>query len=281
MAAARLRVVGAAVLFSTGGAAIKACGLTGWQVASFRSGIAAAALAAFFPGCWRLGDRRPLLAAVPYAATLLLFVLANKLTTAANVIFLQYAAPLYLAALEPLTLRERPSGRDLALMAPLGAGMLLCFLGAGGSAGGSAPALGNALAAVAGLTWAATLLGMRWMGRQEGERNLAVGAAFWGNVGACAAALPFAVPAAFRAADLASLLYLGVVQIGVSYALLTEAARRLSALEVSLLLLIEPVLNPIWAWALQGESPSGLSMAGGALILAATAARSLRDRARR
>ncbi|MBI4349089.1 MAG: DMT family transporter [Elusimicrobia bacterium] len=271
LAASRLRVLGAALLFSTGGVAIKACALTGWQVACLRSAVAAVALACFFPGAWRPGGPRPLIAGIPYAATLLLFVLANKLTTAANVIFLQYTAPLYLAALEPLLLKTPLKRSDLALMLPLAGGMALCFAGAGDSAEG-ASTLGDTLAALAGVTWAATLLGMRWTGRLDAGRNLAVTAALWGNVYAALAAAPFALPVAVTAADAGSIAYLGIVQIGVSYALLTEASRRLSALEVSLLLLIEPVLNPVWAWWLRNEQPSGLALAGGALILAATAA---------
>lgn len=198
-------------------------------------------------------------------------MLANKLTTAANVIFLQYTAPLYLAALEPALLGTPLKRADLALMLPLAAGMALCFAGAGGSGEGSST-FGNALAALAGVTWALTLLGLRWSGQDEGGRNLAVTAALWGNVYAALVAGPFAFPVAVDWADAGAIAYLGVVQIGVSYALLTEASRRLSALDVSLLLLIEPVLNPVWAWWLRHEQPTGLSLAGGALILAATAA---------
>ena len=109
----RYGVLAAALLFSTGGAAIKACSLTGWQVAGFRSGVAAVALWLLVPGARRQWNWRTLLAGIFYAATLILFVTANKLTTSANAIFLQSTAPLYLLLLGPLVLRE-PVRREIS-----------------------------------------------------------------------------------------------------------------------------------------------------------------------
>jgi drug/metabolite transporter (DMT)-like permease len=99
--AARLRLLLAAVLFSTGGAAIKAATLTGWQVASFRSGVAALAVWLLVPAARGRWSRRVLAVAAVYAATMVLFVVANKLTTAANTIFLQSTAPLYVLLAGP------------------------------------------------------------------------------------------------------------------------------------------------------------------------------------
>src|SRR5205085_4944172 len=95
----RLRILGAAALFSTGGAAIKACALTGWQVACFRSGIGALAILAMAPESRRGWTWRTPLVGLAYAATVVLFVVANKLTTSANTIYLQSTAPLYLLLL--------------------------------------------------------------------------------------------------------------------------------------------------------------------------------------
>ncbi len=91
----RLMVLAAAILFSTGGAAVKACSLSGWQVACFRSAVAAVAIFALIPAARRAWNVKTLLVAIAYAATMISFVLANKLTTAANAIFLQGSAPLY------------------------------------------------------------------------------------------------------------------------------------------------------------------------------------------
>ena len=108
-------VFAAALLFSTGGAAIKACSLSSWAVASFRSGIAAVVLWLLLPGARRGWTWRTILIGAVYAATLILFVLANKSTTSANAIFLQSTAPLYLLLLGPLVLREPIRKADLAV----------------------------------------------------------------------------------------------------------------------------------------------------------------------
>ena len=99
---ARFQLAAAALLFSTGGAAIKAAEFTGWQVASFRSGVAALALLVMWPAARRGWSVRAVMVGFAYAACLTLFVLANRLTTAANTIFLQSTAPLYFLVLAPI-----------------------------------------------------------------------------------------------------------------------------------------------------------------------------------
>jgi drug/metabolite transporter (DMT)-like permease len=121
-ASARLAILAAAALFSTGGAAIKATSLNGWQVASFRSAVAGLALALFLPGARARWSRGVLTVGVSYAATMILFVLGNKLTTAANTIFLQSTAPLYLLLLGPWLLKEPIRRRDLALLVAMATG---------------------------------------------------------------------------------------------------------------------------------------------------------------
>ena len=130
----RLQILGAALLFSSGGAAIKAAAFTSWQVAGLRSLVAAVAVFLFLPQARRLGatprDRlRTGLVALAYAATLVLFVLANKLTTSANTIFLQSTAPLYVLLLGPILLGERVRQRDLLFIAAVGLGMAVLMLG--------------------------------------------------------------------------------------------------------------------------------------------------------
>jgi len=276
-----MRVLGAAALFSTGGAAIKACALTGWQVASFRSGFAALAILLFVPAARRGWSSRTLLVSVGYAATLTLFVLANKLTTSAATIFLQSTAPVYLLLLSPWLLREPIARRDLAFLGVLAAAMGMVFLGREApSATAPDPALGNLLAAGSGFAWAFTVLGLRWLARgDEGGARTAAGAAAAGNLLAFAVCLPFALPMeAPRMVDWALLAYLGAFQIGMAYVLLTGGMRWVPALEGSLLLLLEPALNPIWAWLVHGERPGPWVLAGGATILLATAVHAVRTR---
>ena len=194
--ASRLGVLAAAALFSTGGAAIKATALTGWQVASFRSGVAALALLALLPGARRRPDRRVLAVAAAYAMTMVLFVLSNKLTTAASTIFLQSTAPLYILLLSPWLLREPVRRLDLAYMGLLAGGLALFFVGLDPvSATAPNPLLGNVLAVLSGVFWAIDDHGLRALGRAIpiATARPAV-AALWGNVIAFAACLPLALP---------------------------------------------------------------------------------------
>lgn len=278
--AQRLMILAAALLFSTGGAAVKATTLSAWQVASFRSGVAAVTLALLMPA-WR-GFLRPrsLLVGVAYAATMTLFVAGNKLTTAANLIFLQATAPLYLLLLGPLVLREATRLRDLGFALLFAAGIAMFFVGAEApQATAPQPVLGNGVGAACGFSWALTLLGLRWLGRahNDGPRDEAGAAVLAGNVLACLLGLGFALPVVgSTVTDWTVVAYLGVFQIGVAYMFMTRGVRGVPALEASLLLLLEPVGSVVWAWAIHGERPGAWSLAGCALILVATVARTLR-----
>ena len=93
-----------------------------------------------------------------------------------------------------------------------------------------------------------------------------------GNLIAFVWGLPFALPVVSATGlDWMVILYLGAIQIGLAYACLTRGLRSVPALEASLLLMVEPVLNPVWAWLVHGERPSHWALLGGALIIGATA----------
>jgi drug/metabolite transporter (DMT)-like permease len=265
----RLLLLAAAFLFSTGGAAIKATSLGTWQVASFRSGIAALAILALAPASRRRWTGRDLAAGAAYCATMVLFVAANKLTTSANAIFLQDTAPLYLLLLGPILLHERLHRADLLLAAILAAGMALFFIGSESAAATAPdPFRGNLLAAVSGLAWALTIAGLRWVGR-TGRSGMPTVVA--GNLAAFLLCLPMALPVMHAGwNDAAVILYLGLFQIGLAYACLTRAVAHVPAFEASAVLLAEPALNPVWAYLAHGERPSGWAIAGGAIILTAT-----------
>jgi len=271
---ARLLVVAAALLFSTGGAGIKVEAFDAAEVSMLRSGIAALALAVWMRS--RLRVTRGIVAAgAIYAAMLSLFVASTKLTTAANAIFLQSTAPLYLLVLAPLFLGERFRRRDIVFFVALAAGMVFCFAGESQTAATAPnPALGDLLGAASGLVWASTLLVLRGIGRADPAGTATISAVVLGNAFACAAALPVAWPlAAASPGEWATVLYLGIFQIGLAYICLSRAVGRLPALETSLLLLLEPVLNPVWTWLVRGEEPGGWAIAGGAIIIGATAIR--------
>jgi len=272
----RLELLAGATLFSTAGAAIKSCALTSWQVASFRAGVAALAVLWLVPAARRGFSARAALVGIAYAVTVVLFVQANKLTTAASTIFLEATSPLYIVLLQPLLLKEHVPRRDLGALAALAVGLALVLLDAP-EAGPTAPnpALGNVLAAVSGCTSAVMMVGLRWLARgADDTAGAAPAAVVLGSLFAFAATLPMALPVApARPLDWTLVVYLGVFQIGVAYALLLSALRHVAALEASLLLFVEPVLSPIWAWLFHGERPGTWTLAGGAVILATTGLR--------
>lgn len=279
----RLQVLAAAALFSTGGAAIKSIGLDGWEVACLRSTFAALALFALVPSSRRRPSLPILGVGFAFAVTMILFVQANKMTTAASTIFLQATFPLYVLLFSPWLLKERVRPRDLAYMAALGVGLGLFFIGLDpASATAPNPRLGNVLAALSGLTYALAVMGLRALGRQTEEGGGSTGAgaaaALWGSILVATVCAPFALPVGpSRPSDWLILIYVGVFQIALAYVFLTRGVERVSAFEGSLLLLLEPVLNPVWAWLVHGERPGLWSLSGGAVILVATLVKSWLD----
>lgn len=273
----RLGILAAAALFSTGGAAIKYCSLGAWQVAGFRAALATVFLLIVLPEARRGWTWQTMLVGTVQAATMILFVAANKLTTAANTIFLQATAPLFVLLLSPWLLKERARRHDVLFMLMLALGLVVFFVGTPPSAQTAPnPALGNLLALASGVLWALTIMGLRWTATSGGAGSAVVAA----NAIACVACAPFAFPVtALTAGDLLALLFLGTVQIGIAYLLVARCARHVPALETSLLLLLEPVLNPVWAFLIQGERPGRLAVFGGAVIVAATAWHALVSRA--
>ncbi len=263
-------VLAAALLFSTGGAAIKATSLNGWQTAGLRSLVAAIALAVLVPEARRGWNWRVWPVGLAYALTLVSFVHSTKLTTSANAIFLQSTAPAYLLLIGPLFLKERVKHRDLVFTAALLGGMVVLFTGVGNPvATAPDPALGNLFAVFSGAAYALTLAGLRW---QAGGSALAT--VVCGNVLAFAISIPAALPVTgFSAGDGAVLLYLGFVQIGLAYWLLTHGMKHVTAFEASTLLLLEPVGNPLFTWFFHGEKPGQRALAGGAVILISTFAK--------
>lgn len=286
---ARLAVVAAALLFSTGGAAVKATTFSPWQVAGFRCAVAGLTLAILVPGAFRSLSRRTVLVGAFYAATMILYVAANKYTTAANAIFLQSTAPLYVLLLSPRVLGERVRRSDLGWMALIAIALTLFFVGEETPyATAPRPALGDLLGALSGVTWAGTILGLRWLGSAELQKRgdlrgrPGAAAALAGNLMAFAACLPWLFPVTGAGwGDWAAVGYLGVFQVGVAYVFLTYGLERVPALEASLLLLLEPAASPLWAWIFHGEVPGAWAWVGGALILVATTGKAVTAERRR
>ncbi|MDE3197791.1 MAG: DMT family transporter, partial [Acidobacteriota bacterium] len=259
----RFLLFAAAFLFSTGGAAIKATSLSAWQVAGFRSAIAAIVIALLVPPSRRNWSLHTAAVGCAYAATLVLFVLANKTTTAANAIFLQATAPLYLVFIGPLFLGERTTRQDLAVFAAIASGAALLLYGSRSQPPTSASTIGNVVAGITGFTWALTLAGLRWLGKRDPTGNAGIATVVVGNVIAFALCLPLSFPAdRLSIRDAGIIVYLGVFQVGLAYVCLTKSIRYVPAVEAAVLLLVEPVFNPVWTWLVQSERPSNLALAG-------------------
>jgi drug/metabolite transporter, DME family len=259
-------ILAAAALWSTAGAAIKLCSLSAWQISLGRSLVAAGVLWLFLPGARARPSRGTWAVASAYAVTVVLFTLANKLTTSANAIFLQDTAPLYVLLLSPLLLGERPSRGELLAVPLFLVGLLLFFrdrLTPGQLSG-------NLIALLSGVAFALCILGLRRLGGSNAPALLL------GNLLAAAASFPGALGGSpLTARDLAIVLFLGVFQLGLSYALFARGLRHTPATEASLLALLEPVLNPVWTFLLAGERPGPWALAGGGLVLLGTLWRTL------
>jgi drug/metabolite transporter (DMT)-like permease len=207
-------------------------------------------------------------AAVLYAALLLLFVMATKLTTAANAIFLQYTAPVYVLVFEPLIFKEKYRRGDFLVVAACVAGIALFFVGR------LRPEemRGNLLALLSGLCFAAFMLLIRLP--RAGRVNRA-SSIIYGNLLLAAVCAPAFYTGVHKvtAADLGVIVFLGVVQIGVAYTLFTRGIERgVRSLDAGLVGYVEPLSNPLWVYLFIGERPSGWAVTGGAVIIAAVLA---------
>lgn len=275
ISAPRLQIMLAALLMSTGGAAIKACdSFSSWQVACFRAGMAALVLLLTVPGVMRSFNLRTLLVGCAYAGAAVLFVLATKLTTSANAIFLQNTSPITIVLLSIWLLKEPLRRRDALFMLALAAGLSLFFLGSHQpTTSAPDPLRGNLCALVSGLFWAMTVIGLRWLSHSgKNPGNAGSAAVTFGCIIACVITLPMALPVhRSHASDWLTVIYLGTFGVALVFLLLSRAMKQVTAIETGLILLIEPALNPLWAWIVQGENPGLPALAGGAIILTATA----------
>lgn len=271
---ARLRILGAALLFSSGGAAIKATDLSAWQLAGLRAAIAGVFLLLVLPAARRL-NAKVLAVAALYAVMTTCYVAANKFTTAGNVMFLVAASPLVVLVLGRIFLGERASRRDLAFLLPMALGLALCLGPTAPQTTAPNPALGNLFAVINLVFWGVLLVVMRALGRdREVADDLAPAGIALGNLLAAVVCLSMSEPlAGIEPRDWLIVAFLGVLQIGLAYVWLTAAMRRVPAFESSLLLLAEPVFNPLWTWGVHGELPSPWAALGGGVILCALAAK--------
>ncbi len=251
----------AAFLWSLGGILVKWIDWPPLAVAGGRGLFAALFLIAIHRHLRFTWTPLQLGAALAYAMCTFTFVVATKLTTAANAILLQYTAPIWVALLAASFLGERTTRSDWIAIGITFAGMALFFADALQLSG----LLGNLIGVLAGISFAAMTLLMRK--QKDGSVTESI---ILGNLIACLIGLPSMLGApSLDSGGWTALIVLGVVQLGISYALYARAIKHVSALEGVLIPVLEPILNPVWVMLFIGERPGPLALCGGALVLAA------------
>jgi drug/metabolite transporter (DMT)-like permease len=259
-------LVATAVLWSSSGVLIKLVSWNPLAIAGARSAISALLILAlvrkprFRLSLYQIGG------AVSFAATVILFVTATKLTTAANAILLQYTAPIYTAMFARRFLNEHTSWLDWTIMGVVLGGITLFFLD-NLSLGGY---YGNVLALLAGVAhgWIALFL------RKQKDVST-VETFLLGNLITAAVGVPFMFSGMPGLTDWLWIVFLGVFQLGFSTVLYAYAIRRVRALDAMLIFMIEPILNPVWVYLVIGESPGRWALIGGLLVISCVTARSL------
>lgn len=256
-------IVLASVLWSTGGVLIKSVQWHPIAIAGLRSGIAGLLILLY---CRKRLTRKPsnpiLIGALCYMATVILFVSANKMTTAANAILLQYTAPIWVAMFSGFLLKESVKRRDWATIAVVFYGMGLFFM----ESLSPGAFLGNILSVISGVFLAAVVICSRL--DKEGEPVLL---ALYGNMLTFIVSLPWIIKhlPELSTQSFLGLLVLGIFQLGLSYIFFSESLKTLSALEGILIPVVEPLLNPIWVFFFFGEKMSFTAMLGGMVVIVA------------
>ncbi len=255
-----------ALLWSTSGLFVK---LLHWHPLSIFSARGIVASVVFLIWLRRVPLRiTPFLAAgaAGYMGAQFLFIFSTRLTTAANAIFLQYTAPIYVLIFGVWFLGERPRRVDWITMVVIFAGMLL-FFGEGLTLDGL---YGNLAAILGGVALAIMIVSARAQKDSHPAQIFLIGSCLGGLIG-----LPSVLQETWSLADAAIIAYLGIIQTGLASALYSIAIRHVPALESNLILMLEPVLNPLWVFLVIGESPAPLALIGGAVVLGAIAVRAI------
>jgi len=247
-----------ALLWSTSGVLIKALS---WQPVSILAGRGLFTSIVFLLYMRRLPTqwtRWMLLAAGGSIVTQFLFVVATKLTTAANAIFLQYTAPIYVVLLAYWLLREKPSRTDFIAMGIIFLGMILFF----GDKLSTAGFDGNILAVLSGVTSAVMMVSFRAQKDGSPEDSILVASVVMTIIG-----IPSILKESWTITNWSIIAYLGIFQIGLAFILFTKSIKLIPALEANLIGTLEPVFNPVWVFLFLGESMGKSALLGGLVVL--------------
>ena len=256
-----------AILWSTGGFLIKFIEWHPIAIAGGRSIIAALIMWAYVKKPKFTWSNIQIMGAVAYAFTVILFVIANKLTTAANTILLQYTGPIYVALFSYWFLKEKITSIDWITILTVILGMTLFFIEKLSPDG----ILGNFIAILAGIAFAWLALCLRKQKDGSPLESLILGNILTGIIG-----LSFIIDTGIPSQQsMIALFVLGIFQLGIPYILYSKAVKYVSALDAVLIPVLEPILNPLWVFLLLGESIGMWPMIGGAIIIVAITTRSI------
>ncbi len=246
------------VLWSTGGTLIKLMSWNSFAVAGIRSLIAAITVLLITRKFTFRLDKYQWMGALFYAASVILIVTANKYTTVANAVLLTYTSPIYTAIGGYFILKEKVRKMDIASIAVILLGLVL-FVADGLGAG---HVFGNVIALFAGVTFGLMIVFLRKSRENSPCLNM-----IWGNIIAFVICIPFMGKVDVNTRDVGLILVLGVVQLGISYAMYSYAIQGVTALEANVITILEPILGPVWALLFYREMPSKMALLGGLVIL--------------
>lgn len=255
---ALLFLVLAAILWSTSGVLIKTLNWQPIAILSARSLFASLVFLAYMRRIPTRLNRWQLLAAVALILTQFLFITSTKLTTAANAIFLQYTAPVYVVLLGYWLLREKPSRTDYASMFIIFLGLLFFF----GDKLSTDGLYGNLLAILSGVTSAVMMVSFRAQKDGTPEDSFLIGSLVTAVLGA-----PFVLQETWTVNNWLVIAFLGIFQIGLAFVFFTRAIKHIPALEANLVGTLEPILSPVWVFLFLGESMGGFALIGGLIVL--------------
>lgn len=250
----------AAALYSIGGLCIKLIPWSGMAINGGRNVVALMVVGGYLIATRHRPqmNRGVLLGAICIYGTNILFTIANKLTTAANVIVLQFTAPIFVILLSVLFWKKRPGKLDIGACAVVFLGVL-CFFVESLETGDMA---GNCLALLSGLSYAGVFL------LQDMPECDPISSVFWGDVISAVTGAPFLLfETEFTPTALTSLVVLGAFQVGLAYVLLTIGLKTTPPVTASLVSGIEPVLNPILVAVFYHEAVGPLAMVGAVIVI--------------
>ncbi len=247
------------LLWSLAGVLIKSIPWPPLAIAGLRSGLAALTMLVYLKRPTITWSKYQIGSAFAYAATVTLFVVANKLTTAGNAILLQYTAPVYVALMSYSLLGERSTKVDWLAIIFMLTGLVLFFLDDLTTEG----YLGNVCAIAAGVAFAVfTVLLRKQKNASPGESILL------GNILTLIIGLPAIMTSVtWEIQPWIFTFILGIFQLGIPYILFTIAIKHVSALDAIIYPTIEPIINPILVYIFIGEALGPWAVWGGALVL--------------